>query len=250
MERRFSSCRGYKERGGALVPPKRSAAEVVAMLREIEKLTGEGMPVSAAASRLGITDKTYYRWRAHYGSMPEEEASHLQTLEHENARLKRLAAEQARDISMLREMFGWQNLSPAQRREAVDHLVHHFAISERRACTLVGQNRSTQRYDAASSEGAPASPTNRNGSDLGALGGSSPTGVSATRTPCLLGERMRVGMIRAVGVRDELTRLALDSPVARAVGVPALAKGVERLLPRTPRRMVGFLCGCPQRGGD
>jgi putative transposase len=232
------------------VPPKRSAEEVVAMLREIEKLTGEGMPVSAAASRLGITDKTYYRWRAHYGSMPEDEASHLQTLEQENARLKRLAADQARDISMLRQMFGWQNLSPAQRREAVDHLVHHFGISERRACTLVGQNRSTQRYDPASSEEAPASPTIRNGADRATPGRSSPTGVSPTRTPCLLGNRMRVGMTRAVGVRDELTRRALDSTVARAVGVPTLAKGVERLLPRTPRRVVGFLCGCPHRGGD
>jgi len=231
------------------VPPKRSAEEVVAMLREIERLTGEGMPVTVAASRLGITDKTYYRWRAHYGSMPEEEASHLQTLEQENARLKRLAADQARDISMLREMFGWQNLSPAQRREAVDHLVHHFGISERRACALVGQNRSTQRYDAAASEEALAQ-ANRNGTDWTATGRTSPQGPSPTRTACLLGNRMRVGMTRAVGVRDELARLALDSPVARAVGVPTIAKGVERLLPPAPRRVVGFLCGCPRRGGD
>ncbi len=232
------------------MPPKRSAEEVVAMLREIEKLTGEGMPVTVAASRLGITDKTYYRWRAHYGSMPEDEASQLQTLERENARLKRLAADQARDISMLREMFGWQDLSPAQRREAVDHLVNHFGISERRACTLVGQNRSTQRYDAAGSELAPASPTNLNGFDRRAPGRPSSIGESTTRTPCLLGDRMRIGMTRAIGVRDELARLALDSPVARAVGVPTFAKGVERLLPRTPRRVVGFLCGCPHRGGD
>ena len=42
-------------------------------------------------------------------------------------------------------------------------------------------------------------------------------------------------MTRAVGVRDELARLALDSPVARAVGVPTFAKGVERLLPGRPR---------------
>ena len=232
------------------MPPKRSAEEVVAMLREIERLTGEGMPVTVAASRLGITDKTYYRWRAHYGSMPEEEASHLQTLEQENARLKRLAADQARDISMLREMFGWQNLSPAQRREAVDHLVHHFGISERRACTLVGQNRSTQRYDAAASEEAPAQAeperdrSDCNGEDIAT--GTEPDAVP----PCLLGNRMRVGLTRAIGVRDELARLALDSPMARAVGVPSIAKGVERLLPPTPRRVVGFLCGCPRRGGD
>ena len=231
------------------MPPKRSAEEIVAMLREIDRLSGEGVPVAVAANRLGITDKTYYRWRAHYGSMPQEEASHLQTLEQENARLKRLAADQARDISMLREMFGWQSLSAAQRREAVDHLVHHFGISERRACALVGQNRSTQRYDAAASEEAPAL-SSRNGMDGTATGRTSPQRPIQTRTPCLFGNRMRVGMTRAVGVRDELSRLAFDSPVARVVGIPSIAKGLERFLPPTPRRVVGFLCGCPSRGGD
>src|SRR5271167_3441251 len=38
-------------------------------------------------------------------------------------------------------------VSPARRRAAVAHLMHRFPISERRACQLVGQNRSTQRYE-------------------------------------------------------------------------------------------------------
>jgi putative transposase len=39
-------------------------------------------------------------------------------------------------------------VSPARRRAAVAHLIHRFRISERRACTVVGQHRSTQRYEA------------------------------------------------------------------------------------------------------
>ena len=50
---------------GATVPArKHNVEEIVATLRQMEQLTGEGMSVSAAAKTLGITDQTYYRWRA------------------------------------------------------------------------------------------------------------------------------------------------------------------------------------------
>ena len=62
------------------------------------------MSVSAAAKTLGITDQTYYRWRARYGSMPEDEAKRLQVLDEENARLKRVITEQSLDVSMLQDL--------------------------------------------------------------------------------------------------------------------------------------------------
>ena len=155
------------------------------MLREIERLTGEGVPVTVAANRLGITDKTYYRWRAHYGSMPEEEASHLQTLEQENARLKRLAADQARDISMLREMFGWQSLSPAQRREAVDHLVHHFGISERPSVRARRPEPVHPTVRRRLGRGSGAGESERDGSDCNGEDIATGTEPGAVRRACL-----------------------------------------------------------------
>lgn len=84
---------------------KHSVEEIVAKLAEIERLTEEeGMSIGLAAKTLGITEQTYYRWKARYGSMPGDEAKRLHELEQENARLKRRVSEQARDIRMLQDV--------------------------------------------------------------------------------------------------------------------------------------------------
>jgi len=83
---------------------KHSVEQIIAKLREIERLTGQGMSVPMAARKVGVTDQTFYRWRLRYGALKEEEAKRLQLLEQENARLKRIVADQALDISMLRDL--------------------------------------------------------------------------------------------------------------------------------------------------
>ncbi len=83
---------------------KHSVEQIIAKLREIEKLTAQGMSVPMAAKRVGVTDQTFYRWRTRYGALKEEEAKRLQLLEQENARLKRIVADQALDISMLKDL--------------------------------------------------------------------------------------------------------------------------------------------------
>ena len=52
---------------------------------------------------LGISEQTYYRWRQKYGGMAPDMAKQLKTLEKENGRLKRLVADQALDIQILKE---------------------------------------------------------------------------------------------------------------------------------------------------
>ena len=83
---------------------KHSVEQIIAKLREIEKLNAQGMSVPLAAKKVGVTDQTFYRWRIRYGALKEEEAKRLQLLEQENARLKRIVADQALDISMLRDL--------------------------------------------------------------------------------------------------------------------------------------------------
>jgi transposase-like protein len=83
---------------------KHSVEQIIAKLREIEKLTGQGMSIPMAAKRVGVTEQTFYRWRIRYGALKEQEAKRLQLLEQENARLKRIVADQALDISMLRDL--------------------------------------------------------------------------------------------------------------------------------------------------
>jgi len=78
--------------------------QVIAKLREVEKFNAQGMSIPMAAKKVGITDQTFYRWRLRYGALKEDEAKRLQLLEQENSRLKRIVAEQALDISMLKDL--------------------------------------------------------------------------------------------------------------------------------------------------
>jgi len=81
-----------------------SAEQIVAKLREAEKLQAQGMTIPQVCKRLRISEQTFYRWRTKYGAMKEDEAHRLKALEAENARLKRIIAEQALDISMLKDL--------------------------------------------------------------------------------------------------------------------------------------------------
>ena len=52
---------------------------------------------------LEVVEQTYYRWRKQYGGMKADDAKRLRELEKENARLKRIVADQALDNAMLKE---------------------------------------------------------------------------------------------------------------------------------------------------
>jgi putative transposase len=91
--------------GWIVAAAKRYTAEqIVAKLREAEKLQGQGLTIPQTCKRLRISEQTFYRWRTKYGALKEDEAHRLKALEQENARLKRIIAEQALDISMLRDL--------------------------------------------------------------------------------------------------------------------------------------------------
>jgi transposase len=78
--------------------------QIVAKLREAEKLQAQGMSIGQLCKRLQISDQTFFRWRLKYGALKEDEAQRLKALELENSRLKRIVAEQALDISMLKDV--------------------------------------------------------------------------------------------------------------------------------------------------
>jgi len=82
---------------------RRSAEQIVAMLRQADVELGKGLKVPEVCKQLGISEQTYYRWRQKYGGMAPEVAKQLKALEKENARLKRVVADQALDIQILKE---------------------------------------------------------------------------------------------------------------------------------------------------
>ena len=86
------------------MPQKRHTVDqIVAKLRKADVELGKGKKVPEVCKLLGITEQTYYRWRQKYGGMKQEMAKQLKTLEKENARLKKMVAEQALDMEILKE---------------------------------------------------------------------------------------------------------------------------------------------------
>jgi transposase-like protein len=78
--------------------------QIVRKLREVERLLGEGQTIAEAAKQVEISEQTYHRWRNQYGGMKADDAKRLRELERENARLKRLVADQMLENDALREI--------------------------------------------------------------------------------------------------------------------------------------------------
>jgi transposase-like protein len=83
---------------------RHSPEQIVRKLRQAEGRLAAGAKVPEAARELGISEATFHRWRNQYGGMSSQEAKRLKELEKENARLKKLVAEQALDIDILKEV--------------------------------------------------------------------------------------------------------------------------------------------------
>ena len=77
--------------------------QIIAKLRRADVELGKGKKVPEVCKILEITEQTYYRWRQKYGGMQPEMAKELKTLQKENFRLKKLVADQALDMEILKE---------------------------------------------------------------------------------------------------------------------------------------------------
>lgn len=80
-----------------------TVTQIMGILREAEALLSTGKSVGEVCRHLQVGESTYYQWRAQYTGVEPDQAKRLKALEEENRRLKKLVAEQALDISILRE---------------------------------------------------------------------------------------------------------------------------------------------------
>ena len=78
--------------------------QAVRKVQEGERLLHDGKDLTEVLRTLEISEATWNRWRSQYGGMKASAAKRLKELEAENARLKRLVANQALDIDMLKEL--------------------------------------------------------------------------------------------------------------------------------------------------
>ena len=66
--------------------------EIVAKLRQFEVLTAQGKSIAEAARSIGVSEQSYFRWRAEYGSMKSDQVKRMKALELENTRLRRVVS--------------------------------------------------------------------------------------------------------------------------------------------------------------
>ncbi len=81
---------------------RHSPEQIIRKLAEGDKLLNQGQTVEEVSRHLEITESTWHRWKTQYGGMKADDAKRLKELEKENQRLKRIVADQALDIDMLK----------------------------------------------------------------------------------------------------------------------------------------------------
>ena len=88
---------------GVMARKHHKPEEIVAKLRQVEVLTGQGASIAEAVKTIAVTETTYFRWRAEYGGMKNDQVKRLKELEVENARLRRAVSELTLDKLILTE---------------------------------------------------------------------------------------------------------------------------------------------------
>ena len=83
---------------------KHTPDQILAKLRDADVMQAEGLTIAEIAKRLEVSEQTYHRWRNTYGGMKGPEMKRLKELEKENAQLKRLVAEQALEVRVLKDI--------------------------------------------------------------------------------------------------------------------------------------------------
>jgi transposase-like protein len=77
--------------------------EIVAKLRQVEVLVGQGRSVAEAVRSIGVTEPTYYRWRTEFGGLKLDQVRRLKELERENARLRKAVSDLTLEKVILKE---------------------------------------------------------------------------------------------------------------------------------------------------
>lgn len=77
--------------------------QIIVLLRQAEVELSSGCNIAQVCQKLAVSEQTFHRWRNQYGGMKADEMKRLRELESENVRLKKIVADQALDIQMLKE---------------------------------------------------------------------------------------------------------------------------------------------------
>jgi putative transposase len=115
--------------------------QIIAVLKSVEA----GRTVKDVCREAGISEASYYNWKAKYGGMEASDIKKMKDLEDENRRLKQMFADLSLECRALKTS-SKKALKPAIKRELVSYLTTQFAMSLRQACRMLSLSRTVFLY--------------------------------------------------------------------------------------------------------
>jgi putative transposase len=88
----------------SVMKKKHTGTQIVAKLRQADVLIGQSKSIPEVCKEIEVSEQTYYRWRQKYGGMSPEMVKELRCLQKENARLRKVVADQAIENAILKEV--------------------------------------------------------------------------------------------------------------------------------------------------
>src|ERR1700732_4385693 len=93
--------------------------QMIGVLKQAEV----GVPVAEVIRNAGISEQTFYRWKAKYAGLEVDQVRQMAQLQEENLRLKHLVADLTLDKAMLQDVLSKKMVKPSRRGPMVEHLV-------------------------------------------------------------------------------------------------------------------------------
>lgn len=107
----------------------------------------EGKKVAEICREYGISEQTFYNWKSKYGGMSLSELQRVKELEAENARLKRIVADQQISIDILKEVNSKKVVTPYQKERCIAYIREKIPeISYAKVCRVMGRSRTSKYY--------------------------------------------------------------------------------------------------------
>ncbi|WP_443640095.1 IS3 family transposase [Candidatus Njordibacter sp. Uisw_039] len=119
-----------------------SDSQILAIIKQAES----GVPIPELCREHGMSNASFYKWRAKYGGMDASLMGRMKELEDENRRLKKMYAEERLKSEIIQEAMGKKVVKPSQRKEMAQAAVSNKAISVRLACQIFVVSETCYRY--------------------------------------------------------------------------------------------------------
>ncbi|MEH6549046.1 MAG: IS3 family transposase [Pseudomonadales bacterium] len=122
--------------------PRYTDSQIMAILKKNDA----GISVADLCREHGMSQASFYKWRAKYGGMDTSMIKRMKELEDENRRLKKMYAEEKLKAEIAREAIEKKVVKPSRRKEMAQQALEQFGVSIRIACAVFSISESTYYY--------------------------------------------------------------------------------------------------------